>query len=553
MGFGLVVGSIAAGLGALWLLNYLTRYRERPGAIWFIGNLASVSVFCLSYGASLVVFDPTLRLAFEVVSFSSFCFMGPFFLAFGLGYTGRADIVRNPLFGVVAAVPLLTVGLVATNPIHGLVWADFRLVPVFGLATVDYVIQPWGVFALLFCVGTAAVGSLLLIGAVLSYGPLYRAEAIAVVLSTVPPTVGVLLWLFELGPVPQLHLTAVFMLVHVSLDAFAFVGTHMFETSPATQRAAEQTGLDTLADPVLVLDTEDRVVKLNDSAEGLFDHTPQERLPVSLPALLGVDLAALRDAGEVNVRRSTGGTYAVSYTPLTDPSGDSVGGMIVLYDLTEERQRKQQLAVLNRVLRHNLRNEMTVVRGFAESLESSVTDPELGGRAQAIVRASDRLLSIGEKVREFDRIRDSDVRREPTDVGALLTRLRDEFAVRYPDADIAVDIDGESLEIQTQPEILELALSNLIENALDHSAETERAVDVRVEAASDEVRIELRDDNDRIPEMEVSVLQEGNETPLQHGKGIGLWIVNWCLTALRGEIAFHYDDGNCIALTIPTA
>ena len=247
LGLGIVAASFGASVGALYLLQYLYTQRRRSGANWFIGNIASVALFCLSYGAALLVFDPIARTVLEAVAFVSVCFMGPFFLAFGLSYTGRQRLVRTPLFGIVGAVPLLTVGLVATNAAHGLVWTGFQFEPLFGLATVTYTVQPWGVFALLFSIGTAAVGSLLLIGAILSYGPLYRREATAVILSTVPPSVGVFVWLFEIGPTPELHLTAPLMLVHVTLDAYAFIGTHMFETNPATQRAAERSGLDSLS------------------------------------------------------------------------------------------------------------------------------------------------------------------------------------------------------------------------------------------------------------------------------------------------------------------
>jgi hypothetical protein len=274
LGTGIVLASIGASFGALYLLWYLYHQRTRSGASWFMGNVASVAIFCATYGGALLIFDPATRIALEAVAFTSLSFMGPFFLAFGLDYTGRGNLIRTPLFGIVAIVPLLAVIVVATNPAHQLVWTDFQIAPVFGLATAEYTVQPWGVFFLLFSIGTAAVGSLLLIGAVLSYGPLYRHEAIAVVLSTVPPTVGVSVWLLELGPVPQLHLTAPLMLIHVSLDAYAFVGTHMFETNPATQRMAEQTGLDSLSDPVFILDTEQQIVRVNDRAEALFfQHT----------------------------------------------------------------------------------------------------------------------------------------------------------------------------------------------------------------------------------------------------------------------------------------
>jgi len=70
------------------------------------------------------------------------------------------------------------------------------------------------------------------------------------------------------------------MLIHVSLDAYAFVGTHMFETNPATQRMAEQTGLDSLSDPVFILDTEQQIVRVNDRAEALFSSTLSNTLPI---------------------------------------------------------------------------------------------------------------------------------------------------------------------------------------------------------------------------------------------------------------------------------
>lgn len=545
-----VVASIGAGFGALYLIRYLTRHRGRSGAVWFIGNLTSVALFCFSYGLSLLVGNPTLRLAFEMLTFASLCFMGPFFLAFGLEYTGRSDLIRKPLFAIVALVPVVTTGLVVTNPLHGLVWTDFRFAPVFGLETVQYTVQPWGVFAILFCIGTAAVGSLALIGAIVSYGPLYRREATAVVLSTVPPTVGVSWWLFELGPVPQLHLTAALMLIHVSLDTFAFVGTHMFETNPATQRAAERSGLDNLTEPVIVLDTEHQVVRLNESAEVVFANTMGQSLPISLSQLTGLEPDTLFQTGELEF---DGRTFGASYTPLTDPADDPVGGMIVCYDLTRDRQREQQLAVLNRVLRHNLRNEMTVIQGLASSLHADLEDPTHATQAGTIVEASSVLLSIGEKAREFDRLLGRELQTESVDVTAVLSELQQEFTRRYPEATVDLEITASDSRLRTNPDVLSFMFSNLLENAIEHAA-APPAASVRVhvaESADGQLRVAIRDTNERIPEAETTILREGTETALQHGQGIGLWVVNWCLEALNGEIEFTYDDGNVVTLLLP--
>ena len=552
LGIGFVLASFGASFGALYLLQYLYRHRDRSGADWFMGNMASVAVFCAAYPAGLLVSDPTLRVALGAVAFLCVCFIGPFFLAFGLDYTGRGDLVRTPLFGLVTAVPLLTIVLVATNPTHQLVWADFQVAPVFGLAAATYSVQPWGVFALLFSIGTAGVGSLLLIGAILSYGPLYRREATAVTLSTVPPSVGVSVWLFGFGPVLQLHLTAPLMLIHVVLDAYAFVGTHMFATNPATQRMAEQTGLDSLSDPVFVLDTNGQVVRVNDRAEGLFPAALSDPLPVPLDAVLGVELEALRETGEITLGAEGGGTFAVSYTSLTDQSGSAVGSMLVLYDVTDDRQREQQLAVLNRVLRHNLRNETTLIGGYARLLEADAADPQRATQAGKSDAASDRLLALAEKARAFERLRERD--REPTSlsVSAVVSDVEADIAAVHDDATVERTVTPPDLRLRTDSTVLSALLRNLVENAIVHSESSHPTAVVSVAEAPDGgVAFEIRDDNERIPDMEVETLRAGDETPLQHGQGIGLWIVYWCDRNLRGSIDFEYDDGNVLTVTLP--
>ncbi|PAU77784.1 HTR-like protein [Halorubrum salipaludis] len=554
LGLGIIVASIAAGVGALYLLQYLYSQKGKAGADWFMGNMASVALFCLSYGISLVITNPTLRIVLGAVAFICVCFMGPFFLAFGLDYTGRGDLIRTPLFGIVAIVPLLSIGLAATNSIHGLIWADFQFDPVFGLATVTYTVQPWGVFALLFSIGTAAVGSLLLIGAILSYGSLYRREATAVILSTLPPSVGVSFWLFEIGPVPQLHLTAPLMLIHVTLDAYAFVGTHMFETNPATQRMAERTGLDSLSDPVLILDTEQQIVGANDRAEDVFFNTTSISLPVPLEATLGVTLETLRETGEITVETEGGGIFAVSYTPLTDPSGESVGSMVVLYDVTDQRQREQQLAVLNRILRHNLRNETTVISGYAELLEADSTDPHHVTQAGTIAAASNRLKSIAEKVRTFENVQQRVRQPESLSIRDVVADIEQTYSTTYPDATITWTASPPDLRFRTDPELLSMLLKNLVENAIVHSESSEPTVPVAVsegDAPRKGIQVVIRDSNDPIPDYEIETLRAGEETPLQHGQGVGLWIAYWCIRKLNGEIDFEYDEGNVLIVSLP--
>ena len=130
------------------------------------------------------------------------------------------------------------------------------------------------------------------------------------------------------------------------------------------------------------------------------------------------------------------------------------------------------------------------------------------------------------------------------------------MAADHPDADIAVEIGMSDPRVRTDPELLSLILSNLVENAVVHTSRPDPGVTVRVretENGSEGTAFEVRDDNERIPDIEIDSIRAGDETPLQHGTGVGLWLVQWCVTALNGTLTFEYDDGNVVTVVIPAS
>ena len=548
IGGAVVLATFTAGAGTLALVWYLDQFRGRAGADWFMATLSAQAVWAFSYGVGLLVFERGLRAYAEAVSLAGLVWLGPLFLGFALEYTGRSGVVRSTAFRAVLAVPAGASVLALTHPLHDLLWRNFRLAPVFDLSTVLYAIQPAGYLAAAVDVATVAVAVLLLVETMLDYGPLYRREAVAVATSTVPPAAALLVWLAKAGPVPALNLGPVLLLPHVALDAYAFVGTHMFGTNPTTQRAAEQSALADREDPLFVVDADGRVVKLNDRAERLFD-ADRSALPAPFGAVTGTDLDDLRDAGELDVG-GPGGVYAVSYTPLTDSRAADVGGIVVLYDITEQRQREQRLTVLNRVLRHNLRNELTLVTGHAESIGSRTDDDRIERQTAMVADAGHRLLSVAETARDFERVQDGGVQPTAVDPAALLDRVRETVREDHPDA--AIDVDAAAPDpVETDPDVLALALSNLVENAIVH-ADGAPSATVSVAATADATVFEVRDANAPIPDVETASLRDGHETQLQHGQGMGLWVVKWCVTALGGDVSFRHDgDGNVVAVSLP--
>ncbi len=547
-------GGLLAGIGTLVLVGYLDRHRGKPGAGWFMIALGGQALFCLAYGTGLLVFDPTYRWILEAISLIGLGWIGPLFLAFSLDYTGRRNLIRGRLFLPFVGIATLATTLLITTGKDGLVISGYEQTTVVGLSVATYTIEPIGYVAFVSGLIAAGIGVLLLVETVLSYGPLYRREATAVMLSTVAPTVGILLWLFELGPTPALNLTAALFLPHVVFDAYAFVGTAMFESNPTTRRAAERNAISDLPNPVIVLDTNGRVVDRNSQAKQLEPTETRDVLgaPIESVFSVGETLNKLSQSEETEVRIDQSGDrrlFHVSAAPLNDPTGRTVGSMLIFQDITRAQRREQRLDVLNRVLRHNLRNGMVAIKGNAQYIAEITDDETTKSSAETIVTSGDRLITVANKARAFEEIRETAPSFKVIELGELLTELIERLTQTFPDATIDLDVPEETT-VRTDPRLLRLLVSNLVENALQHGGDQQR-VTVRVKKNSSAVAIEISDEGKGIPEGELEPLRDGEETPLKHGSGIGLWIVHWSAEILGCELQFETDNGTTVTVTIP--
>ncbi|WP_436908584.1 histidine kinase N-terminal 7TM domain-containing protein [Halosimplex marinum] len=567
----LAVGSLAAAAGSFALVAYLRRHLGEPGAGWFVATLAAQGLFCLLAGVSLTVADPGRRLVAESLTWAALTWVGPLFLAFALEYTGRSGLLDGWTVVPVAALSSL---VVATAPVNGVVLGGFQVTATEPAVTVAYALEPWGLFAVAFGTGTAGVGVALLVDTVLSYGPLYRREAAAVALSTVAPTVGVAMWVLGLSPTASLAFVAVTFVPHVLLDAYAFVGSGMFETNPTTRRAADRTAIDDIGTPVLVVDPDGRVVDYNDAADPLLEagRDGATLLGTAVSELVDLDADPVPDGGaadglaaggadpgaptgdgpgeadELVTVRSAGRRreFLVSRSTLTDPKGATVGTTLVFQDVTRERRREQRLDVLNRVLRHNLRNKMTAVAGNAELIADRSDDDRLVDIAEVIDSSARELVDIGEKARAFEQCRRDGPRYRSVSIEGVLADAVADYREAAARLDVTVDDDATAA---TDPQLLRLVVANLVENAVEHVDQP--AVSVTATVDGGELRVTVADDGPGIPESELAPLDAGVETPLNHATGIGLWVVQWSVDSLGGTVSFDTDDGTTVTVRLP--
>jgi signal transduction histidine kinase len=202
-----------------------------------------------------------------------------------------------------------------------------------------------------------------------------------------------------------------------------------------------------------------------------------------------------------------------------------------------------RLEVFNRVLRHNLRNQLDIIDSHAEA----VADEGETDHAEAILDATDRLAGLGTRARRIDRLMSSELEPESLDLTATITSVLDDIETAEHAVTLNTDLP-ETAPLVSNPEALSTVLRSPLENAVRYA---ETAVKVSVEAEADGYTVEIHDDGPGIPEAELSALGEEREPQLQHGRGLGLWQLKWGVAELGGEFSITTDDGTTVRIQLP--
>lgn len=356
---------------------------------------------------------------------------------------------------------------------------------------------------------------------------------------------------------------------------------------------AQTEALEQAAHGILILDTDGTIRYANRSTETVAGYGPDELVGESLIRLMPtgrggrayesiwetVDDGEEWD-GELAVTTRDGESRWVDATvaPIVD-EGDGVRRVVaVLTDVTEQRRRRQVLQVLNRVLRHNLRNKVNVVVGNGRRVRESTEhvrrlageirdrsgdgDVAVAGElesagstadaaAEAVVRAGDELATVSDKATDiYDVVVGGSERTALVPLDDLLDRAVDGVADVAPGASLTLDASPDHRV--AVPETLEIAVRELLSNAAEHSDRTEPSIQVRVTVEGESVAVVVADDGGGIPEHEREVLRRGEETPLRHGSGLGLWVIYWAVRESGWEIEIADNDPRGTRVTLRT-
>ncbi|SIS20565.1 PAS domain S-box protein [Natronorubrum thiooxidans] len=245
-----------------------------------------------------------------------------------------------------------------------------------------------------------------------------------------------------------------------------------------------------------------------------------------------------------------------SIRPITDSHGETQLLIPEGREITELKLRRQHFELLHRLFRHNLRNDLNIINGFAELLAQALTDDDLHEYATRIVETSSRLITINETAKELaDITLNNDYSRTDIDVQDALEKTVAELHDQYPKSSIEVATAVNA--VVPADARLRTVFIEILENAIVHTDEPRPSIEVRlVHSSADEtIGITVVDSCPAIPETErVGTFNKEPVTQLKHSSGMGLWLARLIVEDYGGYLNYERradNSGNRITIHLP--
>lgn len=295
--------------------------------------------------------------------------------------------------------------------------------------------------------------------------------------------------------------------------------------------------IDGVLNPMVLVDAAHRIVAMNPASEELFHISGRFSEGSPIEGALDHDKieGMLMSEGDVQTEIEVGVPPRTFKARVTDVRlvGAPAGRLLVMDDVTTERQNAKVQRDFVAMIGHELRTPLTIIKGFAKTLVKRVDK----SNTQQI---TDVLTTIDNKANQLERLiedllyvsrvesREAALRVERIEVGGLVERVSQEMLRSHPEREVHLDTAGPVQWVCDESKV-SIVLRHLVDNALKYSDSPE-PVFVRVREESDDLVFEVVDRGVGMVSSDVPNIFDrfhqidGGSTRRHGGLGVGLYL-----------------------------
>ncbi len=337
-----------------------------------------------------------------------------------------------------------------------------------------------------------------------------------------------------------------------------------------TKALARSRTIENMSEGYLLVDTGGEVIDSNQSACSLLD--AETSLTGSHISDLFPDVAEQVSGGRKTAQSfettvETGHetrTLEVVISNLITDAGQTLGTLFVVHDITTRKKATQQLEkqrndldILNQVLRHDVRNDLQLVTSYGELLTDHV-DGDGDEYLVTLRESADHAVELTKTAREMADVmlsREDAQQQDEVNLGKTLERELDKIETEYPDARVRVEESLPAVQIRAN-QMVDSVFRNLLSNAIQHNDKDVPEVSVSATTRDETVVIRIADNGPGVPDdQKEEIFGRGEKGLDSSGTGLGLYLVQHLVMQYGGEVWVEDNspEGAVFAVEVPRA
>ena len=262
----------------------------------------------------------------------------------------------------------------------------------------------------------------------------------------------------------------------------------------ATERTRLATIIENSADGIMILDTDRRVVVINQALAAMVGLSEQDAVGRSCAEVLALekvegddlcqaetldmftDSSSRRCEGELIRPGGSRIIVSATYTPLYDDARNLVNLIVNVHDITRFREEEEMKSTFTSIISHELKTPVALIKGYAQTLARPDASWDAATARQSleiIEEEADRLEALINNLLDASRIQASGLRLDyaDVDVETLARKVAEAYRTQTTIHHIEVDFPEPLPIIWGDEERLRQVLTNLMTNAIKYSPE----------------------------------------------------------------------------------
>jgi signal transduction histidine kinase len=564
---------IITSMALVFMVVHFWRKKDIPGGQWFLTMIVLTFFWSVFGGLEDMMTGLEQKILFSKFTYLSIPCVSVVWFTFLIRYMGLLKDIRGSRLLLFWIIPVALILVAWTNELHGWMWPDFKRINDDPTSRLLYGTGPAKWLTIFYSYLLILISTILIVYRIFRSEGVMKKQFQALLISSSFPWIANILYIT--GNAPEgVEITPISFTIMVAAILWSMSRNNLFDLMPVAYDILFRY----MSDSAFVLDNQNRVVEINESAQrnlhlrrntiGIEPDISHSAYPDMMYKFMQMEEG--RTEYELNDGESVR-WFDVRVTTLTYKNGKNAGRMFVLRDISLRKGLEAELTKAKELaeaaskakseflatMSHEIRTPLNAIIGFTDLLKNTRLNPVQKEYVNNANVSGHALLGIINDILDFSKIEAGLLTLEiiKTDLMELLENCVDivKYTAEKKQLKVMLTIDPQMPRFaELDPIRLQQILTNLLSNAVKFTkqGEVELKVDyMSLENERAKLFFSVRDTGIGISEEQKSKLfkafsqADSSTTRKFGGTGLGLVISDLIAREMGSKINFESNPG----------